>query len=389
MEKNNTLIVIPSRWGSTRLPGKPLKLLCGKPLISWVIEAALKVKNASGIVVATDNEEIKRVGSQYNIQTLITSSKHRNGTERLLEVASKINADYYINLQGDEPLIDPKDIEILIDNLIKMNEDIITLCHEITEKEASDISRVKLVCNLENEAIYFSRNKIPFGELNYLQHIGIYGFKRKSLEIISNLKETRLEKLESLEQLRWVENNLKIKVIPTKNEAIGVDTLNDLKEVEKILKFKQIKIIFSDVDGILTDGRIWYGKTGEEIKAFHSRDGLAIKLLLSSGIKFALISARDSEPLRKRIEDLGIKYFCLGQEDKVMACKQILKELKIDKENAAFIGDDNIDIPAMKFCGWSFTVADAIFPVVKTAKTLLSSKGGEGAIREIADLILN
>ena len=132
MEKNNTLIVIPSRWGSTRLPGKPLKLLCGKPLISWVIEAALKVKNASGIVVATDNEEIKRVGSQYNIQTLITSSKHRNGTERLLEVASKINADYYINLQGDEPLIDPKDIEILIDNLIKMNEDIITLCHEIS-----------------------------------------------------------------------------------------------------------------------------------------------------------------------------------------------------------------------------------------------------------------
>ena len=151
---------------------------------------------------------------------------------------------------------------------------------------------------------------------------------------------------------------------------------------------KKIKILFSDVDGILTDGKIWYGNEGEELKGFHSRDGLAIKLLMKNGIEFALISARDSKPLRRRAKDLGIKYFIFGQEDKVAGCKQILSDLKIDKSNAAYIGDDNIDIPAMDYCGMSFTVSDAVDPVLIKANITLNSKGGEGAIREIADLIL-
>ncbi len=248
-------------------------------------------------------------------------------------------------------------------------------------------SRVKVICNYKNEAIYFSRNIIPYGAHSFLQHVGIYGFTKKSLALIDSFSETSLEKLESLEQLRWLENNLKIGVFKSNNKVIGVDTIEDLKKVEKILMLKKIKILFSDVDGILTDGKIWYGNEGEELKGFHSRDGLAIKLLMKQGIQFALISARDSKPLRKRAQDLGIKYFILGQENKVAGCIKVLSDLNIDRSNAAYIGDDNIDIPAMEYCGMSFTVSDAVRPVIAKANIVLNSKGGEGAIREIADLV--
>ena len=222
-----------------------------------------------------------------------------------------------------------------------------------------------------------------------MQHIGIYGFTKKSLKLIESFSETNLEKLESLEQLRWLENNLKIGVFYTQNKSLGVDTFDDLKKVEKILMLKKIKILFSDVDGILTDGKIWYGNEGEELKGFHSRDGLAIKLLMKNGIEFALISARDSKPLRRRAKDLGIKYCIFGQEDKVTGCKEVLSDLNIDKSKAAYIGDDNIDIPAMDYCGMSFTVSDAVKPVLDKADIILKSKGGEGAIREVAELIFD
>ena len=151
---------------------------------------------------------------------------------------------------------------------------------------------------------------------------------------------------------------------------------------------KKIRILFSDVDGILTDGKIWYGNEGEEVKAFHSRDGLAIKLLKKKGIEFALISARDSKPLRRRAKDLGIKYCIFNQENKLAGCKEVLSDLNIDSSYAAYIGDDNIDIPAMEYCGMSFTVSDAVKPVIVKANIVLNSKGGEGAIREVADLIM-
>ncbi len=381
-------IVIPARMGSTRLPGKPLKIIAGKPLIYWVIKAAQSVGNINEVILASDHEEIIKVGSELGIKSILTSTFHKSGTERLIEVSKKVRSDFFINLQGDEPLIEPHDIEYLIENLTKSNFDIVTLAHKINCEQAKDPSRVKVICNYKNEAIYFSRNIIPYGAQSFLQHVGIYGFTKKSLDLIDSLAETSLENLESLEQLRWLENNLKIGVFNSKNEVIGVDTIEDLKKVERILMLKKIKILFSDVDGILTDGKIWYGNEGEELKGFHSRDGLAIKLLMKQGIQFALISARDSKPLRKRAKDLGIKYCILGQEDKVAGCIQVLSDLNIDRSNAAYIGDDNIDIPAMEYCGMSFTVSDAVKPVIGKANIVLNSKGGEGAIREVADLVL-
>ena len=389
MSKKDVSIVIPARMGSTRLPGKPLKIIAGKPLVFWVIKAALKVKNISRVILATDHAEILKVGSELGIQSILTSTHHKSGTERLLEVSKKVNSDFFINLQGDEPLIEPTDIEYLIEKLTKSNFDIATLAHKIGIEDAKDPSRVKVISNYKNEAIYFSRNAIPFGSQSLLQHIGIYGFTKKSLKLIDSFSETNLEKLESLEQLRWLENGLKIGVFHTKNKSIGVDNLEDLKKVERILMLKKIKILISDVDGILTDGKIWYGNEGEELKGFHSRDGLAIKLLMKQGIQFALVSARDSKPLRKRAKDLGIKHFKFGQEDKLAGCKKILSNLNIDKSYAAYIGDDNIDIPAMEYCNTSFTVSDAVKPVLNSADIILNCKGGEGVIREVSDLIFD
>lgn len=387
MSNNEVLIVIPARWSSKRLPGKPLQKIADKYLLEWVIEIALKVKNATGVVVATDNHKIAELASKYKVEVIITSPYHKNGTERLIEVALQRPADFYVNLQGDEPLINPNDIELLIEKLILIKSGIVTLSHNISSEEALDSSRVKLVCNCKEDAILFSRNIIPFGASTYKQHVGIYGFCKSSLDTISSLSETYLEKVEGLEQLRWIESGLKIKVINSSNKSIGVDTKKDAEEVERILKLSKIKVIFSDVDGVLTDGKIWYGKNGEELKGFNSKDGLAIKLLMSKGIEVCLVSARDSLPLRKRIQDLGIKYFSLGQQDKVMACKEILSKLAFDNKNAAFIGDDILDINPMNYCGWSFAVSDAVEPVIKNSKTVLSGKGGTGIMREVYEIL--
>ena len=165
-------IVIPSRMGSTRLPGKPLKIIAGKPLINWVIDAALKVKNISQVIVATDNTEIMKVASELNIKSIMTSNSHNSGTERILEVAKKVKSDFFINLQVDEPLIEPNDVEYLIANLTKSNFDIVTLAHEIGLEDAKDPSKVKVIYNYKNEAIYFSRNIIPYGAQSFMQHIG-------------------------------------------------------------------------------------------------------------------------------------------------------------------------------------------------------------------------
>ena len=391
MKENNTIIVIPARIGSTRLPKKPLKLIAGKPLIEWVINIALKVRNADKVIVATDDMEIANIAIKLGIDFLISKKSHRNGTERLIEVASKYSSDFYINLQGDEPLINPLDIEFLIEKLKVSSSGIVTLCHKINATKADDFSRVKVVRNLNNEALYFSRNKIPYGDgdVEYLQHEGIYGFNEKSLKLISFLKKTNLEVSENLEQLRWIQSGLKIEVFKINTESVGVDTLDDAKEVERILMLKGLKVIFSDVDGILTDGKIWYGINGEEIKSFNAKDGLAIKTFIKNGIEVCLLSARDSIPLRNRTKDLGIKHFIFGDENKLNGCKSLLEKLKINKNQAAFIGDDIIDLEAMKYCGWSFTVSDAVKPVLDEAKTILNCNGGEGAIREIYNIFSN
>ena len=388
MTAGDCLIVIPARYGSTRLPGKPLLPLAGKPLIAWVVEAALQAQQATGVVVATEHPEIAEAARSAGAEALITSASHRNGTERLLEVAAQRPAAAYINLQGDEPLINPRDVDRLISALQQGASDVLSLCHGISAAQAQESSRVKVARSEQGRALYFSRSPIPHGAARYWQHLGVYGFQAQALDRIRQLAPTALEQQEQLEQLRWLEAGLRIDLIESSTPSLGVDTPADLEEVSRVLQLRQIKGLLCDVDGVLTDGRLWYGPEGEELKAFHARDGLAIKQLISSGIAVALVSGRDSPALRRRMADLGIEHAVLGQADKAAGCRQMAAELGLELEALAYVGDDNPDVAGMALCGWSFAVADAPDAVHSAARSVLSSRGGDGAIGEVAQLLL-
>ncbi len=241
------VIVIPARYASTRLPGKPLILIQNKPLIQWVWERAMKVKKASRVVVATDDERIARAVEYFGGEAAMTSPEHPSGTDRMAEVARKVKADLYVNLQGDEPLIDPKEIDRLIAGI--GSAPIATLAHEV--EDAADLANpnvVKVVADRAGNALYFSRSPIPLwrdagkqsksrGAVKpvYWRHIGIYAYRAAALKAFVKLPPGALERAESLEQLRALENGLAIRVVPTKMRCHGVDTPADLAAVKKLL----------------------------------------------------------------------------------------------------------------------------------------------------------
>ncbi|WP_373604211.1 HAD family hydrolase [Aggregatibacter sp. HMT-949] len=153
-------------------------------------------------------------------------------------------------------------------------------------------------------------------------------------------------------------------------------------------KLEKIKLVITDVDGVLTDGQLHYDANGEAIKSFHVRDGLGMKMLMNAGIQVALLSGRDSAVLRRRIADLGIKLFFLGKLEKESACFDLMKQAGVTPEQTAYIGDDSVDLPAFAVCGVAFAVADAPSYVKNTADYVLSTQGGKGAFREMSDMIL-
>lgn len=239
-----TLIVIPARYASTRLPGKPLISIAGKTLIERVYRQCEKVRGISSVVVATDHEGIFDEVISFGGEAMMTRRSHRSGTERVAEVARKERAGLVINVQGDEPLLDPRAIETLADGMKRNSRiGIGTLANPISNKsDFLDPNVVKVALDRDNWALYFSRASIPYPRDNprsvpksAYRHVGIYGYRNDLLQRWVRLPPTRLEKLEKLEQLRALENGLKIKVFLTKYEAIGVDVPSDVKKVERIL----------------------------------------------------------------------------------------------------------------------------------------------------------
>jgi 3-deoxy-manno-octulosonate cytidylyltransferase (CMP-KDO synthetase) len=237
-----TLIVIPARYRSSRFPGKPLADILGKPMIQHVYEKASRAKKADKVMVATDDSRIYSVVEEFGGNVVMTSKDHQSGTDRITEVVDKEEGEIYINLQGDQPLICPEDIDLLIDNM-SGNPDcnIATLCHPISQEEAKNPNAVKVVLSSDGRALYFSRSLIPYarqGAKNvcYNKHIGIYGFKRQVLLKYKNLPFSQLERQEKLEQLRLLEAGFSIDVIETNiiNDQ-GVDTPEDLEIVKRIL----------------------------------------------------------------------------------------------------------------------------------------------------------
>ena len=241
--------VIPARWGSTRLPGKALVPICGKPLIQWVLEAARKAKKLDMLLVATDDRRIANVVAKLGGRAVMTRNDHASGTDRIAEAVGGIKADIIINIQGDEPLIDPKLIDSLVGVMVKGKEwDMATAAAPIfDEKELENPSVVKVVCDRTGRALYFSRSVIPFvrdgnqgsGIPLHWRHIGIYAYTRRFLGRLVKTPQCALEKAEKLEQLRALDIGARMAVIRAKEAGIGVDTPDDVKYVEKILRSRK------------------------------------------------------------------------------------------------------------------------------------------------------
>ncbi len=227
-----TGIIIPARLASTRLPNKPLLDICGKPMIQRVYERA--VESGFPVCVAGCDEELEKAVKAFGGRYAATRRDHKSGTDRIAEAAQHMDCDVIINLQGDEPLIDPANIRLLSEAMEDRTCQMATLCVPVSAGEAADPNLVKVVFDKSGYALYFSRSPIPYmrdGEAEYFGHIGIYGYRRDFLLEYPRMPRTLLECAESLEQLRALENGFRIKVIPVSEKPVGVDTMDDYKRV--------------------------------------------------------------------------------------------------------------------------------------------------------------
>jgi len=241
------VIVIPARYGSTRLPGKPLVNLLGKPMIQRVFERAKQAATAARVIVATDDERIVKAVEEFGGEARITRVDHRTGTERIAEVAAHTEGDVFVNVQGDEPLLDPGAVDTAVQALLQEPAaSIATVAVPIrTPADIMDPNVVKLVLDFDDHALYFSRAPIPWVRdaahqvhARHLKHLGLYVFQRDALLEYPTLPQGELERLEQLEQLRWMENGWKIRVAEVEQDAISVDVPEDVARVEKLLAEK-------------------------------------------------------------------------------------------------------------------------------------------------------
>lgn len=243
----NILGIIPARYASTRFPAKPLVEIGGKSMIRRVYEQAEKARLLSNVVVATDNNEIFNHVKTFGGNVVMTKEEHPSGTDRCFEALEKTSGDFdfVINIQGDEPFIHPEQIDLLASALNKETE-LATLVKKIEDQETLfNPNTPKVIFNKNKEAIYFSRQTIPYirgaepeqwlSKAEFYKHIGIYAYRADILKAITSLETGSLEKSESLEQLRWLENGFKIKVEITTYESVGIDVPSDLEKIKDLI----------------------------------------------------------------------------------------------------------------------------------------------------------
>lgn len=236
------LAIIPARYASSRFPGKPLIDLLGKSMIQHVYERVTDAAVFDKVIVATDDVRIAQHVEEFNGEVIITAENHSSGTERCGEVIASFGEyDVVVNIQGDEPLVDPKQLSQLVGAFDDQAVQIATLgTPNITLAEKKDSNRIKIVTDYEDNALYFSRSTIPFErnecEFPYLRHIGLYGFRTETLKKLVNYPATKLEKVESLEQLRWLYYGFQIRVVKTDIETPNIDVPEDVDHVLKVMK---------------------------------------------------------------------------------------------------------------------------------------------------------
>jgi 3-deoxy-manno-octulosonate cytidylyltransferase (CMP-KDO synthetase) len=245
MSDPEVVVVIPSRYAATRLPGKPLVNLAGKPMVQRVYEQAKLAQTVHRVLVATDDQRIVDAVQAFAGEARMTRSDHRTGTERIAEVAAHEPGDVFVNVQGDEPLIDPVAIDTAVAALLEdPPAQIATVATPIRHvPDIMDPNVVKTVLDFDSNALYFSRAPIPWVRdtqkkihVRYWKHLGLYVFQRDALLEYPTLPQGELEKIEQLEQLRWLENGWKIRVAEVEHDAVSVDVPEDVTRVEKLLQ---------------------------------------------------------------------------------------------------------------------------------------------------------
>ena len=240
--------VIPVRLESTRLPRKALRLIAGHSMLEWIYRRANQCRGFSSLLVATDSEEVSAHCRDLHIPAMMTSSKHRSGTERIVEVMGREPADVYVNIQGDEPMVSAEHIELMLAPFgERAGTQVSTLKVAISTEEAHDPNNVKVVTDSEGRALYFSRALIPYdrdgaGRVQYYKHLGFYAYTREALETLSQLPVSQLEIDESLEQLRFLHNGIPIVVAETLQDTVGVDTEEDFAKVEQYFRERGIRL---------------------------------------------------------------------------------------------------------------------------------------------------
>jgi 3-deoxy-manno-octulosonate cytidylyltransferase (CMP-KDO synthetase) len=232
--------VIPARLASTRLPRKVLRDIAGEPMLAWVYRAAQACPQLDEVIVATDSAEVQELCDQRGWRCLLTSPDLPSGTDRLCAVSREVDADIYVNIQGDEPLLLPDHITAILALFTSADVDVTTPKVRCTPEDIANPNAVKVVTALDGRALYFSRSTIPFdrdgtGNATYWKHLGLYAYRRGALERFAALAPTELELSERLEQLRLLENGISIYVAETAHDTIGVDTEEDLMRAEALL----------------------------------------------------------------------------------------------------------------------------------------------------------
>lgn len=237
--KLKILGVIPARFDSTRLPGKVLRSIAGQPMLYWVYTNARRSPLLTDLLVATDSVKVEQFCQSRNIPVMMTG-RHPSGSDRLHEVMKRTDADIYVNIQGDEPLLRAEHLDALLAPLLTGEAQVATLKVAIDDVAAENPNNVKVVCDDAGRALYFSRHAIPFdrdgrGHVKRYKHIGLYAYSRAALTLFHSLPESTLEASEKLEQLRLLQNGIPIFVAETPYDTVGVDTESDLEQVASLL----------------------------------------------------------------------------------------------------------------------------------------------------------
>ena len=228
----DAVAVIPARWSSSRLPGKPLLAETGKPLVQHVWERVKAARCFARVLVATDDERILATCEGFGAEAVMTRADHPSGTDRMAEVAGQLSEDVLVNVQGDEPEIDPGDLERLVERLVGQGDDLATLARPLRPEETdlvADPNAVKVVCDDHGRALYFSRSTIPHGDdpVGVWLHLGVYAWRREALLRFAAAPPARIELRERLEQLRALTMGLSVGVVASDNDGLGIDTPED------------------------------------------------------------------------------------------------------------------------------------------------------------------